>query len=69
LKVFIFKESKSGQFLNKLSATDDYLPALNQSGHSELSNPASQYYQTRPAILMKQDHLLQDTRDGKIGKK
>jgi len=44
------------------------LPALIQTGHSELFNLAGQYYQTRPLILMKQGHLLQDTRDGKIGK-
>jgi len=44
------------------------MPALIQSGHSELFNQAGQYYQTRPLILTKQGYLLQDTRDGKIGK-
>jgi len=32
----------------------DLVPALNQSGHSELFNLAGQYYQTRPLILTKQ---------------
>jgi hypothetical protein len=41
--------------------TDDTeLPALIQGGHSELSNLAGQYYQTRPLILIltKQGRLL-----------
>jgi len=39
-----------------------------QSGRPILSNKATDSYETRPAILTKQGHLLQNTINGKIGK-